>query len=336
MQGEYVRIKNLSEYINVIKTRYLNDCIFRGENREYRRISSSLLRHYYTACDSPSIEETYSYLLSEYYREVGYELDSMQSTNFVAFSQHHGLKTNLVDFTSSPLIALFFACERDQYDGTCGYVYAIQKENTIDASDYIDKHSINGTKFQNIFRKLVIDNNDAEKELLSLFKSHYGIAQYVNEFIQIVKQNDALIKSNRLIESKLNCNITYVNEDDDKISSAYVELIRLYLLEICGKKDMSSDKFPPLPYFIYRTPLKFDRIRNQSGLFVYQGFYDYLHKYIGLYHNTIQDIIPDFTFQIFDQKGMMEELDMLGVNKRFVYGDFDNTAKYINSQQFSK
>ena len=34
--------------------------------------------------------------------------------------------------------------------------------------------------------------------------------------------------------------------------------------------------------------------------------------------------------QVDNQKEIMKELDMVGINKKYIYGDFDNTAQYIN------
>lgn len=92
--------------------------------------------------------------------------------------------------------------------------------------------------------------------------------------------------------------------------------------------------FPVIPYFMYKTPLKFDRIRNQSGVFLYQAFYDYSTYYEIIDGLMVQKITPNMIIQVDNQKGIMEELDMVGINKKFIYGDFDNTAQYINKKYF--
>ena len=93
-------------------------------------------------------------------------------------------------------------------------------------------------------------------------------------------------------------------------------------------------QFPPIPYFFYKTPLKFDRIINQSGVFLYQGYVDYHTDVDTMNGLMVQKIIPDIVIQIYNQKEVIKELDMAGINKKFIYGDFDNMAQYINKKFF--
>ena len=68
----------------------------------------------------------------EFKREVWYKLTSDEHTHFSAFSQHYGIPINLIDITTSPLVALYFACQdytnpKDtnivQFDEERGFVY---------------------------------------------------------------------------------------------------------------------------------------------------------------------------------------------------------------------
>lgn len=122
------RISALAEYIGIIKKYNLHNGCFRGKNQKYPNISSSLIREYISKGENFGLVDIYADLLRTYYQEVGYELDKMQGENFLAFSQHHGLKTNLIDFTTAPLVALYFACERDKYDFDSGYVFIFCKK----------------------------------------------------------------------------------------------------------------------------------------------------------------------------------------------------------------
>lgn len=95
-------------------------------------------------------------------------------------------------------------------------------------------------------------------------------------------------------------------------------------------------KFPCMPYFIYKTPYKFDRVRNQNGLFLYQLYHTYASQDEEIPNHIIkQEINPDIMIIINNQKDILEELDFIGVNLKSIYGDFDNIAKYISEKNFS-
>ena len=69
-------------------------------------------------------------------RHIGNSLTEMQRKHFLAFSQHYGLPTNLLDFTFSPLISLYFSCGGEPGDN--GYVYFIKKDRLIDISENLE------------------------------------------------------------------------------------------------------------------------------------------------------------------------------------------------------
>lgn len=68
--------------------------------------------------------------------------------------------------------------------------------------------------------------------------------------------------------------------------------------------------------------------------FLYQAFVDYQIGYDEMGRFMVQKIIPGIVIQIDNQKGIMEELDMVGTDKKNIYGDFDNTAQYISAKFF--
>ncbi len=121
------KIHNLSEYFAKIEELNLQDYISRGECRKYPRIQASAFRPF---------EKTGKYYTKEHQREfynyIGNSLTEMQRKHFLAYSQHSGLPTNLIDFTTSPLVSLFFACYGENAaEGTSGYVYFIRKERLL-------------------------------------------------------------------------------------------------------------------------------------------------------------------------------------------------------------
>ena len=63
-------------------------------------------------------------------------------------------------------------------------------------------------------------------------------------------------------------------------------------------------------------------------------FVDYGTDYEVVDGLMTQKIKPNIVIQIDNQKEIMKELDMVGINRKYIYGDFDSTAQYINMKFF--
>lgn len=350
-------ISTLSEYINLIKNENLESCYFRGENKKHNGISSSLVREFFPTHDLYGLNNIYNNLISQYYQEVGNRLDSLQAENFLAFAQHHGLKTNLIDFTTAPLVALYFACDGNSDNKKKGYVYLLKSDSAIDATDFLEKYVIQKRKHINVYSQIAnhdeqaisgykkilerymgslsdINAFDLVQELISL-SSRQSFCQKCHEYVLARKELDGILDIPDLIQK-------YYPSFDVMESigvEEFVALLMLYLDDIiamgCYPEPLPQGiSFPRAPYLVYRTPLKFDRIRNQCGVFVYQGFLDYYTEPEVLGGIMIQEILPDIVIEVLDQNSIMRELDLVGINRKFIYEDFDSVAQYINQKYY--
>ena len=107
------------------------DYIYRGEPEHYEKVSSSLYRKY------PESETEYFdiEIVQEEMIEAAKEYTS-ETNDFEILTelQHYGGTTNLIDFTTDYLIALFFACQgsnQGDVDGKNGRVILLKRTNQV-------------------------------------------------------------------------------------------------------------------------------------------------------------------------------------------------------------
>ena len=92
--------------------------IYRGEAEFHPKVCSGLYRPYLKSeIEAPDIMGSQNVILEEVRRYLP-EISALGDDEILTQLQHYGCKTNLIDFTSDYLIALFFACEDlDSEDG---------------------------------------------------------------------------------------------------------------------------------------------------------------------------------------------------------------------------
>jgi FRG domain. len=125
-------ITTISEYLDCIRKNDLTEFIFRGQNEAYNGIRASGFRPYQGGWDSDRFYNIDG-MKKEYFNKVVSKLTTDERSHFIAFCQHHGLPTNLVDFTFSPLVALFFACSGKSVSNEMksAEIYLISKKKLI-------------------------------------------------------------------------------------------------------------------------------------------------------------------------------------------------------------
>ena len=110
-------LPNVRDKINEIEEKSASgDHIYRGEPEHheeppyYGKICSSLYRQYARIdADEFDIESIQGEILEE---AKAYSHETDDPLEILTLLQHHGGKTNLIDFTTDHLIAIFFACDR--------------------------------------------------------------------------------------------------------------------------------------------------------------------------------------------------------------------------------
>lgn len=363
-------INSLEDFISKFDEKeFSGSFYYRGEPKDY---SCTILNDSISPIDTRNMASGYRWMLqngktfedllglrNDYYREIGHTLTEIETENFIAYAQHHGLPTELLDITSNSAVALYFACERD--DDEDGYIYL------FDNNGY-DSEGRNTNKFYDSLyhdlTKTLISKNPKKQYLLfrwtkEIWDDHIQkeLMEKHNDFIYLLFQesDEWLLLSEayseyQKLKEKNDLSLMLVDEDLRKFfdSKDLQEAIQIMLdmfsnmsvenliyarrtfcinasLELIGKGEQRF--FPELKLLLHEPSIVFDRMRNQAGEFVYQ-----LND-----HGINQKAIPSHTFVIpaNRKRKILSQLNTIGINQKFIYPDHDNIAQYY-AKNYSK
>ena len=127
-------LRKIREIIGEIEEKFaVGDYIYRGEPEDYGKISSNLYRQYVDIeVDDFDIAVVQEEIVAE---AKTYSHETNDRVEILAQLQHHGGKTNLIDFTTDYLIALFFACDGSTSYGKDGRLILLEK--TEERKEYV-------------------------------------------------------------------------------------------------------------------------------------------------------------------------------------------------------
>jgi len=100
-------------------------------------------------------------------------------------------------------------------------------------------------------------------------------------------------------------------------------LLREFIFEI-ENNPFTVYSIDCMPFFVYTPILSFERGRNQQGLFLYQAFTSTMDDVYNLPFLIKQEISCSFSITIKNKKNILHELDVIGINRKFLYSDFDS------------
>ena len=305
-------IESLEDAIQIFNNHYLTD-LEKKDNRKYFYRGQENV--YYKLI--PSIMRNENYLKKE--DQLYAELQTVSPTNFthskkhleiLTEMQHFSLPTRLLDISSNPLSALFFAT------------------NTNDSKNF----SIDG--------EIIVFSVDSDK--VKTFSSDLVEIQSSLAFLPYDIKNK-IFKHAKKILSRKNTKQERIEQfnEDSEVKKLIHEARKsgVFFSEVLDPEDLFS--------FEICLPLKKnDRIMNQSGAFINYGFtskkafQSEIQNEQMLYENRInrkfrlkeKNNIIRFIVPSYAKTKIREQLEELGINKGNIYPDIERRASYIKDK----
>lgn len=318
---KYYKVDDIETYISyVLKlSNSYYELAFRGESDVFDSTIASVFRVNKTPFVPDKIKK-------DYYREIAHSLTDIERENFLSYSQHHGLPTELLDITKIPLYALYFACSENMDVNKKTEEQLTSREKAIlcllsncdfsyPKDEYIEYY---GSKIANEVADIEEDETFLNNEYIKFCNQRKYIFNYplITTYLELLG-----------IASDIFFLIVGAIEGDNPNANF-------------DKEEIFIDKFylPPLPLVRYSPTAKFDRMRAQEGEFIYQ-LYGILKSQIFLSGEELkedtrvklmhQKINSNTRFLITDKRKILQQLNYLGINRKTIYPDADNLAKYI-------
>ena len=316
---EEITKRNVSTILNVILQfkkiqgedwENVGQLYFRGESKKHQYRIPSLYRK--KELVNKGSEKYYRYLVSELGRDDYNENSSLFS--LLSELQHYGACTRMIDVTKSPLIALFFAVEKDIEEPGYIYIYSGKNEEKFDTGHTVAVKSALNFIPQDIINNFLDTCEKLNKEEYKDLKTSEIEHKLQGEELKNIKIFMEVLNQRARVRERLEYPLKIYND----LSEAHII--------IPSKKT--------------------DRIRQQQGAFILPRYtstsgkeHEKVKEEIGESIDTLlQDIKTrknnNSGFSVIKinagyKKYILEELEQLGITEGFVYPDIEHQSNAL-------
>ncbi|MCP0887345.1 FRG domain-containing protein [Ligilactobacillus sp. WILCCON 0076] len=293
---------------------------YRGESQKYDYTRPSIFKEKDGAFLMKKEKEIFQKMIS-----VSPELQNEKYSTFdkLAIMQHHGVPTRLLDISSNPLDALYFAVCQDEGDGSVQifkpYPNSDSNKNRINYPDG-DKVAILSALSQLSFNEQVQVSKDCQelvsknKEILKPEDLNNGLSKGSINLYHAISKNSGNFEKRIEVKDLMNPLIVVPNKIDSRISAQNAAFLLMGLVEID-----------------YNSPQKNILDLINAKLKEYRVGYLTSTK-----NSSTKNSLIKISIKQEYKKYIRTELELLGINIGTIYTDMNNKISAIEDQFYSK